>query len=361
MATNPMQRKARNSFLLGMLITLLIAAIIIGLLFMQLMNMKKKEKEQIQNSVQVYVLTKDIASGETITKDMLEMKTVNKNNVPSNAFSDISVFSNYQLEDTNGNQIKRDNNGMYIEVNGTKTLIKQDANGNYYKEENGQNVQVQLKESPLVAKVALKENTVLTLEMVAKNNEKTTDDLREQEYNMLMLPSDLADGDYIDVRLTLPSGEDYIVVSKKKVALVKDSSGAIDANTIKIKLKEEETLAMSNAIVEAYIMKGSKIYVNKYVEPGLQADSTPTYTPSKGVVDLIDKDPNITQTAKEALFRVYNSGGVDQRNNQINAALNQYSETAKDNIESNIETESKTAQELRKKYLDSLAGVTTEQ
>ena len=45
MATNPMQRKARNSFLLGMLVMLLISGIIIALLFMQLMNKTKKEKE----------------------------------------------------------------------------------------------------------------------------------------------------------------------------------------------------------------------------------------------------------------------------------------------------------------------------
>ena len=40
MATNPMQRKARNSFLLGMLITLVIAGAIIALLFIQLKNYK---------------------------------------------------------------------------------------------------------------------------------------------------------------------------------------------------------------------------------------------------------------------------------------------------------------------------------
>ena len=35
MAVNPMQRKARNSFLLGMLITLLIAAVIVAFLMIQ--------------------------------------------------------------------------------------------------------------------------------------------------------------------------------------------------------------------------------------------------------------------------------------------------------------------------------------
>ena len=42
MATNPMQRKARNSFLLGMLVMLLIAGAIIALLLMQLMEKDKK-------------------------------------------------------------------------------------------------------------------------------------------------------------------------------------------------------------------------------------------------------------------------------------------------------------------------------
>ena len=41
MATNPMQRKARNSFLLGMLIMLLITGIIIGLLGFQLVKIKQ--------------------------------------------------------------------------------------------------------------------------------------------------------------------------------------------------------------------------------------------------------------------------------------------------------------------------------
>ena len=43
MATNPMQRKARNSFLLGMLVMVLISGVVIAFLFIQLMNKNKKE------------------------------------------------------------------------------------------------------------------------------------------------------------------------------------------------------------------------------------------------------------------------------------------------------------------------------
>ena len=42
MATNPMQRKARNSFLLGMLVMVLISGVVIAFLFIQLMNKNKK-------------------------------------------------------------------------------------------------------------------------------------------------------------------------------------------------------------------------------------------------------------------------------------------------------------------------------
>ena len=38
MATNPMQRKARNSFLLGMLLMLVISGAIIALLFILFIN-----------------------------------------------------------------------------------------------------------------------------------------------------------------------------------------------------------------------------------------------------------------------------------------------------------------------------------
>ena len=84
---------------------LLISGIVIALLFMQLMNKTKKEKEELQASVKAYVLNQDVSSGQVITTDMLTMQTVNKNLVPSNATSDISLIENYALQDKEGNDI----------------------------------------------------------------------------------------------------------------------------------------------------------------------------------------------------------------------------------------------------------------
>ena len=105
MATNPMQRKARNSFLLGMLITLVIAGAIIALLFIQLKNYKEKEQEEKANSVKVWVLGQDVISGQVITTDMLTQQVVNKNYVPTNAIGNITVLDNYALEDKEGNEV----------------------------------------------------------------------------------------------------------------------------------------------------------------------------------------------------------------------------------------------------------------
>ena len=82
MATNPMQRKARNSFILGMLVMLVICGVIIAFLFIQITNLNKKEQENKQASVKVYVLSQDVGSGQVITTDMFTMQTVNKSLVP---------------------------------------------------------------------------------------------------------------------------------------------------------------------------------------------------------------------------------------------------------------------------------------
>ena len=72
--------------------------------------------------------------------------------------------------------------------------------------------------------------------------------------NVIALP-----GDYIDIRFQLPSGQDYIVLSKKKV-LMSSQTG------IWLKLSELELLTINNAIVEAWTIKGSKIYAIEYSE-----------------------------------------------------------------------------------------------
>ena len=95
MATNPMQKKARNSFILGILITFVIMAIIVAVLLLQIKKMQEAENERIADTVKVCVLKNDVASGQIITGDMITTKNVLKSTVPSNATSNITNLENY--------------------------------------------------------------------------------------------------------------------------------------------------------------------------------------------------------------------------------------------------------------------------
>lgn len=362
MATNPMQRKARNSFLLGMLVMLLISGVIIALLFMQLMNKTKKEQEDLKASVNAYVLSQDVSSGQVITTDMLKKQTVNKNLVPSNATSDITLIQNYALQDKEGNDIytKYDNNTpkLYIRKDTREFEVqKEEETDNYYITRNNNKEYLELNSVPLVAKVSMKANTLITTELLSKSDNVVRDDVRKQEYNMLVLPMDLATGDYIDVRIMMPSGQDYIVVSKKEVEI--PIVGGVDSDdTIWINLSEDEILHMSCAIIDAYQIRGSKIYVTKYTEAGMQEAATPTYPINESASRLLQSDPNILERAmKEIAERYEQTSASELRNNYINSAISSQGEQAQTNLETNMQESTTNSKNARKEYLDSLSGV----
>lgn len=356
MATNPMQRKARNSFLLGMLLMLVILGAVIALLVIQLMNMKKEKDEEIAAMVRVYVLSQSVTSGQIITTDMLTELTVNKSTVPANATSDVITFQSYSLQDEQGNQVITEyENGepqLYIERDGERYELFQEGS-NYYIEVEDEKEYITLSEAPLIAKVDMQANTVMTTDLISVG-EILEDSTRKQEYNMFVLPADLETGDYVDIRLQFSSGADYIVVSKKQVEIPL-IAGIESTDTISIELSEAEINTLSNAIVDAFRAKGAKLYVNKYIEPGLQEASTPTYPVNYEVMDLINSNPNIVQEAREALWLRYNNSV--QRNDVINPAVQ--TEEAKTNYETSMEESITNSTTTRKEYLEGLSAQTT--
>ena len=398
MAKNPMQKKARNSFILGMLITFIIMAMVVALLLVRIKNMKELENERLANIVNVYVLNQDVKSGQIITNDMLEKKDVNKDVVPANGTSNFQNLKQYFLEDKSGNPVKTCNKEEFLKKNNKEEyekfkkeiqendslkkekvlyLEKKEADGikeyEIKTENNGefQYIEIEKQDSngiknkvkeyvelatpPLIAKIDMKKSTVLTSAMLAKSDEKTTDDLRVQELNMIQLASQISADDYIDIRFRSPSGKDYIVVSKKKVE-IPQVEGIDSANSIWLKLTEDEILAMSNAIVENYIMEGSILYTAKYVEPGTQEKAIPTYVPSEEVQYLMRyNDPNIVEVAKNnVLNRYYSNGKVRE---SINNEKNQVDfDEAKQKVTSGVKKEIEKAKAERQAYLDALAG-----
>lgn len=406
MAKNPMQRRANTSFILGILITLLLTGIVIVFLVMQLLKSKETIQTYEANKVEVLALNTRVNSGQTITEDMIDYIEVDKNTVPENAFNDMDILTNYSLEDANGNPIRTNEFGdLYVSIAQTNasgqttnsvyvittedgekyyryanpetaynaSQVKQtstgyavttangdvpvtEIDGMYYAQhqevQNEEKVEYPLSQVPIVAKVTMAPNTVLTNTLVAKSTERVTADLRRQEYSVILITSQIATGDYIDIRLRMPDGTDYIVASHKEVEI--PVIGEMDSpNTISIQVTEDEIVTISNAIVESYMMLGSMLYATRYVEPGLQEEATPTYLPSQKVKTLIDQNPNVTEVAKRELNNRYTNG--TNRNN-INDVLNQHAEDAADNVTDRTEEEITLIQDERQQYLDSLAG-----
>ncbi len=316
MATlNPLEKKARTSFIKGLVISGLIGLIIIVVLGLLLFKMNGEEKQRIAAQKDVVIINTDIKSGEEITSDMLTRVKANAEVATPTALT-------------------------MAQFNEMSTIV--DESGNAYAVK-------------IIAKIDIPSKSMLTSDMVSTEEDVVTDDLREQEYNMIILPTNLETGDTIDVRLRMPSGEDYIVISKKKIT-ISDLGGTQSTQTMIMNVTEDQILTMSAAIVDAYQIEGSKLYATKYTDPGLQAVATQTYVPSRETANLISMDPNIVQTARNALINRYNTSYNEYRSG-VNNALNAVDQTTRETgIQAGTSSEVATQQTERQTYLESMYG-----
>lgn len=289
MGTNPMQKMKRNSILTGLTIGLVIGLVLCGVMYFVLTQSSTTNNTK-GTTIAACVLNKEIKSGTAITENDVISTMVSSANAPTDATTQV--------------------------VGG-------------------------------IAKIDLSAGTIIGTSMLNTSSETTTNDLREQEYNMIVLPTNLAVGDFIDIRLQLPNGGDYIVISKKKVI-------NCNSTTVWLNMYEEEIELMSNAIIEYYIMAGSKLYATTYTDPGIQVASTGTYVPNSTVSSLISANPNVKSFINSDR---YSEELKAIRNNYINNEVNKYSDSAISNIENNMKEEIKSLKESRTAYFSALNSV----
>lgn len=316
MAMNPMQRRARNSFLIGFLVALIIMAIVVLFLLqrMKAINEAKEALEQLQKSV--YVAMDDLESGQIVTLD-----------------EDFIMEKVQSTVDTN-------------EIISPDDFVLTDEDGNILLNEDDEEISKEI-----MMKINVPKGTIVTKDMIVATDEQTSDSERLAEYNMILLPSHLKNGDYIDIRLSLPSGQDYIVISKQKVF-------GTTSQAVWLKLDEEEILTLNNAIVESYIIQGSKLYALPYTESGMQLAATTTYVPSQDVVRMINDSPNITNEAKNSLASKLNLMST-VRAEQIAPALSKAEENgvvAGSAVEAGVSEETEKIKAARQEYVSELEG-----
>lgn len=317
MAINPMQRRARNSFFIGFLVALIIMACVVLFLLYQIksLNEAKEALEALQK--QVYVAADDLESGQ-----------------------ELSFYDDFKTE------IVQTTMDTSLIISQDDFEFKDEETGEVIEKYNEDGVQIY---KNLVMKVNVPAGSIVTRDMVVESGNETTDTQRIQEYNMIVLPSQLKNGDYVDIRLSLPTGQDYIVLAKKKV-LGTTQTG------LWLKLDETEILMMNNAIVESYIIPGSKLYATQYPEAGVQEAAVPTYNVSGAVLDLINSDPNISETARQELWNRYNA---NVRVTYFEPTLATYIQEPEDRdsaVEGGFQEEVESIQAARESFVDSLEG-----
>ncbi|MEK4508884.1 SAF domain-containing protein [Paenibacillus sp. FSL K6-2524] len=144
------------------------------------------------------------------------------------------------------------------------------------------------------AKIELASGTPL-LSSLLYEGQSIPKDLRLQEFQVIQLPSNLKPNQFIDVRIGFPTGEDFVLLSKKKV---QELTGTV----VWLELNEMDILQTSSAIIDAYL-QGARLYALPYIEPGLQDAAVVNYPANQKVLDLMAVDPNLLETAKFELAR----------------------------------------------------------
>ena len=233
----------KRKMMQGIVIGAVIGVVGIGLtLWWSISTIKSYEKGVNKGYNQKYtqdvvVCKRDIIQGEVITNDMVTVaKNINKNTVPNGA------------------------------AKSTDEIVGSVAKYN------------------IAANVPVL-NSMVTSEIVAA-------DVRSQEINTVLMPTDLNIGDYVDIRIMFPNGTDYVVLAQKKVE-------NIVGKTFWINMAEDERLLLSSATVDSYLNQGSKLYATKYTDATSQTNlSEEATTTAKGYVsEEIEKELDTLQDA----------------------------------------------------------------
>lgn len=122
-------------------------------------------------------------------------------------------------------------------------------------------------------------------------------DLTERECNFIYLNGNIAENDYIDVRIMFPTGEDMVVVAKTPI-----KTPIASLNSCYLWLSETQNDLLSAAIVDASL-NDARLYINKYVQPAVENPSVVTYQPNQKVIDLMQTNPMVITASEESLVK----------------------------------------------------------
>lgn len=379
MAVNPMQRRSRNSFIAGLIIGLVVTVVVSGLLLFRVSKLNSdlaKEKNKLK---EIIVANRDISANSEITVNDIGKERIVTNispaelektksmlkligygaipsmpGVPETTGKTKKANSNNIVSGGNNTATPVDNNNKNNSANNTENNANSNANNNAATtpaENPAPNVENNNQEgdkaSKLYAAINIPKGTVITSDMLVQNSDAISQNstVRTVEYSTITLPSELLAEETIDVRISFPTGQDFVVLSKKFVKKA-------DAESVWIDVDEEEILRMNSAIIESYLINGAKLYAVNLSKPGIQKKAIATYPVNSSVYSLLNIDPNVSNIAKDNLMK--NSNILTQRTD-LNEIISN-AEDGKERVGTAVQQEIKARDEKRKQYIEKMTA-----
>lgn len=111
------------------------------------------------------------------------------------------------------------------------------------------------------------------------------------------LPIGTAVGDYVDIRVVLPGGDELVAFPHKRI-------NAKFEDAVKFRFDEADLWIYTSMMVDRALYKhvGMKVYATKYNDPGSH-DKTMAYYPVRSeVIDIMNISPNLTDVQKSRMF-----------------------------------------------------------
>ena len=244
MMVGPMKKKIMLTGVLAFIIPVIIA-VVIFCIYRSNVNKEMEYWKSRAAETGVYVFSGDLPINHIITSKDIRIVNAKSDSVSSNTYYHVA--------------------GSKAFYSGDKTMIGRKL------------------------KIPVQNQTMVMESMFFQEEDSVNDDIRAKEFNMITLPSDLQVGDFIDIRMLFPTGEDYLVVAGEEIMQLGSTS---DSNTVFLDLDEEELVKLSGAIIETYIADSIKLYAVKYVNPYQQLfDEVP--------VDYVEKYENAVVALQE--------------------------------------------------------------
>lgn len=199
-------------------------------------------------------------------------------------------------------------------------------------------------------KLDLSQGTALALDMLMYD--ELEDSMRIHDIVTDENPIGITEGKYVDIRISMPLGEDFVAMSHKRVYGINDG-------VLKLAVNEMDIHVYNSMMVDKILYPGTRIYAVEYAQPSAQRPAERYYPVTKNVLEIIQKDPNLSSELRsDAVAR------RDQLEASLKSALNAdiakilqkgKSEITKEildsqkDLEKRLEAEAKAAEKAAKK------------